>query len=111
MTSEFAKVRKGQSHWRIEGYDSTTKFFEAVLPGNLNDDEVTTIIQRLSCKRLSEDEIIGTSLRKNRRSSLLEPIVGRGGANARHSIFIDHGVSYIASFWKPGESPATSKFA
>ena len=104
MTSMFTKPRKGQGHWRIEGIDGTTTFYEAVLPGNLNDDEITTIIQRLASKHLSEDEIIGASLRKNRRTALLEPLRSRGSPNSRHTISIDHGIGYVASYRRPDEA-------
>jgi hypothetical protein len=79
----FTKLRKGQGRWKVEGVNSTTTFYEAILPGNLNDDEITTIIQRLASKHLTEDEIIGASLRKNRRTALLEPLRGRAGSNFR----------------------------
>ena len=54
MISMFTKLRKGQGRWKVEGVNSTTTFYEAILPGNLNDDEITTIIQRLASKHLTE---------------------------------------------------------
>jgi hypothetical protein len=108
VTSMFTRPRKGQGHWRIEGIEGTTTFYEAVLPGNLNDDEITTIIQRLASRHLTEDEIIGASLRKNRRTALLEPLRSRGGPSSRHIISIDHGIGYVASYWRAGETIPTN---
>jgi hypothetical protein len=66
-----------KGYWRIERLDRLDVTYERFVPGNLSEDEVTAIIQRLACKHLSEDEIIGASLRRPRRTALLETL--RGG--------------------------------
>jgi|ERR1700722_1004993 len=94
-----------KSCWRIEGYERFDKFFETRLPGHMTEKEIVTIIQRLACKHLSEPEIVTASLRKNRRTPLLEPLIGRPPQGLRTVISIDHGIEYRASYWRAGETP------
>jgi hypothetical protein len=103
MVTEFTKVQPRYGHWRLYGYKRIEKVYEAVLPGNMTDAQVTTLVQRLACRDLTEDEIVGASLRKNKKSTLLDVQLGRGGPNSRHTISCGHTVSYIAGYWKAGE--------
>jgi hypothetical protein len=91
--------------WRIEGYKQFDRVFQTRLPGNMSESEIVTIIQRLACRHLSEEEIVQASLRKNRRTSLLEPLIGRPPNGHRTTISIDHGTDYVASYWRAGEVP------
>jgi hypothetical protein len=47
--------------------------------------------------------IIGASLRKPHRTSLLEPIISQPGPQSRFSIFVSAGYDYIAGYWRAGE--------
>jgi hypothetical protein len=89
--------------WKIEGYRQSEKIFSTRVPGNLSEERIITIIQRLTCKHLSEDEIVAASLRKPKRTALLEPIIGRPPTNKRINISIGHTVDYVASYWREDE--------
>jgi hypothetical protein len=52
------------ANWRIEGFDGTEKIFDHVVPGNLSDKEITTILQRLAARHLEPSETVFASLRK-----------------------------------------------
>jgi hypothetical protein len=67
MASRYTKPSPNKPCWLIEGYKSTTRTYVAIPPANLSNGEITTILQRLLSRHLSEDEIIGASLRKPRR--------------------------------------------
>jgi hypothetical protein len=75
--------------------------FQTRLPGHITEEEIVKIIQRLACKHPSEEEIISASLRKDKRTSLLEPLIGRPPQGLRTVILIDHGTE--ASYWRAGE--------
>jgi hypothetical protein len=70
----------------------------------MSEEEIVTIVQRLACKHLSEAEIVAASLRKNKRTSLLEPLIGRPPQGLRTVISIGHGIEYRASYWRAGET-------
>jgi len=91
--------------WLIEGYERFDRFFETRLPGYMSEEKIVVIIQRLACKHLSEEEIGAASLRKNKRTSLLEPLIGRPPQGLRTVISINHGTEYRASYWRAGEVP------
>lgn len=63
-----------KSVWEIKGYDGIEEFFSDEVPGNLSEDEMRMLLQRLAARHLSEREIVGASMRKNspRHNSLLE---------------------------------------
>jgi hypothetical protein len=90
--------------WKIEGIDSTTVVFEAVLPGGYSKNEIKTILQRLACMNLTADEIVSASLRAPRRTSLLETKTASPPHGKRLTIWIDGGaVDYVAGYWRGGE--------
>lgn len=62
--------------WRITKWDGDTLKGSWDLPAHISNPEMETILQRLVCQSLSEDEIISASLRRNDRghSVLLERI-------------------------------------
>jgi hypothetical protein len=91
--------------WLIEGYERFDRFFQTQLPGHMSDEEITTIIQRLACRHLSEAEIVAASLRKGKRTSLLEPLIGKAPHGLRTVISINHGTEYRASYWRADETP------
>jgi hypothetical protein len=95
-------------YWKIEAMDGFDTTFETLIPGNLTRTEVTTIIQRLACRHLTESEIISASLRKPRRTSLLEPLIGTRPASKRETVSIGHTVNYVASFWREDELTESS---
>ncbi|SEH49649.1 hypothetical protein SAMN04244559_02634 [Magnetospirillum fulvum] len=82
--------------WKIRKYDGLDQKGEWSISGALSEDEVCTLLQRLVSQNLSEDEIIGASLRRNdpRYFTLLERI-GKGSP-----ISFGHGVHYTAQFEK-----------
>src|ERR1700686_1505781 len=99
----FKTGKKSSPCWTIQGIDSTTPVFFGILPGNLSENEITAIVQRLACRRLTDSGIVGVSLHKPKRSTLLEVTKGGGGPNARFTIFTSGAVDHIAAYWKTEE--------
>ena len=90
--------------WKIQGIHSTTVVFKGELPGGYSNGEITTILQRLACRHLTDEEIISASLRKGRRTSLLEAKTAGPPHGNRLTIWIDGTtVDYIAGYWRAGE--------
>ena len=48
--------------WIIRKYESNALKWEKVLPGNMSNKRVETVLQRLVCQNLSADEILSSSL-------------------------------------------------
>ena len=63
--------RKPKRYWRIEIEERHEVVFRRKLPGNLTENEIGRILQRLACRDLSAAEIIACSRRKNWKTSLL----------------------------------------
>jgi hypothetical protein len=84
--------------WRVEGYDGNERFLEKELPGNLGDNEIIRLLQRLACKNLTHDEILAASLRPKARNyvALLEPEIDDNPSN-RYSIRLGTNPHYVAS--------------
>ena len=91
-------------YWKIEGYDSSNKTFERVLPeGSLSEGEIVVLLQRLTARHLDEDEVVSSSLRRNAAgyASHLESHFDQGG---RPMIRVgDSGPCYVASIWEGDE--------
>jgi hypothetical protein len=51
--------------WRIEGWDGQTQILQRDLPGYLEEDEISVLLQRLVCTNLSPVAVVRASLRKN----------------------------------------------
>lgn len=94
--------KRSRAVWRIEIQQRFEVLYRRDVRGDLTEVEVTSIIQRLACRNLSEDEIVSASLRKPAKTSLLEPIVGLP-SQGRHVVWIDHGLVYVATRWRAGE--------
>ena len=91
----------------IEGYDGANLIFKGgpVPLGNLTDEGIIRLLQRLACKGLDEEEIIAASLPKNAKGyhPLLDPQFDRGGH--RRWVTVGHGIKYTASIWSEDELP------
>ena len=70
-----------KAYWKIEVQKRFETTYTRYLSGDLTENEITVIIQRLACRHLSEEEIISASLRKSKKTSLLE--ASRGGPPPR----------------------------
>ena len=54
------------SVWRICGYDGIEPLFErTIAAGSMTNQEMTTLLQRLASRHLSDDEIVSASMRTN----------------------------------------------
>ena len=52
--------------WKIRGYDDLEPIFERTIAGgSLSEQEMTTLLQRLASRHLSDDEVVSASLRRN----------------------------------------------
>jgi len=74
--------------WKIRGWDGDKLIFEREVAGNLSEPEVSTMLQRLACRHLSDAEIIRASLRKNDPdyAGLLERVGTRNPICYGHSL-------------------------
>ena len=51
--------------WKIKGWDGNSVVFEREMLGNLSETEISTTLQRLVARNLSNEEVIDASRRKN----------------------------------------------
>ena len=65
---------KGKDVWRIEGFDGTELIFRSDVPSHLlSDRQVEELLRRLVSRHLSEEEVVGASLnRKTKHTMLLD---------------------------------------
>jgi hypothetical protein len=99
---------QAKSYWKIEVLDGFSVAFERYVRGDLTEAEITTILQRLACRNLNENEIISASLRRPARTALLEPVIGGPPSRGtRHTVFIQHDLTYMASCWRADELPSS----
>ncbi len=78
--------------WRIKKYDGMDLLGEWSVSGRLSEKEICSMLRRLVSRNLSDDEIIGSSLRKNDSGYLpLLEQVGRG-----NPICFGDGIHYTA---------------
>jgi hypothetical protein len=90
-------------YWVIDitkGFDTV---FRKRLPGNLSNQEVTTILQRLASRKLSPEEVIAASIRKPNRTTLLEVRVDGPPHGKRTMIWLPAFLDYKASYWREDE--------
>jgi hypothetical protein len=73
------------------------------LPGNLSNQEITTILQRLAARSLSPAEVIAASVRKPGRTPLLEARVDGPPQGKRVMIWLPAALDYTASYWRGDE--------
>lgn len=83
--------------WKIEGFDGAQKIFEQTVDGELSQQEIAIILQRLVCKFLSEKEIVGSSLRKNHCDYLVHLEPQFDNALGRHHVMVGDNPHYIAT--------------
>lgn len=90
-------------YWVIE----ITKGFDTVyrkrLAGNLSNQEVATILQRLASRHLSPMEVIAASIRKPNRTTLLETSVVSPPQGKRFMIWLPAFPDYRASYYREDE--------
>jgi hypothetical protein len=86
---------EGRAPWIIEEYDGTEVIARIEAPGTLSVTTVGILLQRLLCRHLDAEQILGSTLRRNSvgREGILEPTVERSpqgvvsvtvGANVRY---------------------------
>jgi hypothetical protein len=83
--------------WRIEGFDSTERIYERTLDIRISDKQMIGLLQRLVCRHLSEDEIVGSSLRRNQTGYLAHLETRTDFALGRHYIMAGDNPHYVAS--------------
>lgn len=94
---------KNKRHWVIDitkGFDTV---FRRRLAGNLSNQEVATILQRLASRDLSPREVIAASIRKPNRAALLEVRVDGPPHGKRTMIWLPAFPDYKASYWREDE--------
>lgn len=90
-------------NWVIEITKGFETSFRKHLPGNLSAREITTILQRLASRDLSPREVIAASVRKPRRTSLLDVRVDGPPRGKRVVIWLPVCTDYKASYWRADE--------
>lgn len=81
--------------WKIKRWEGSDPTTVGELPGHLTKSEIATVLQRLLCRGLTEDEILRASRRRRDKSySPLLERVGRGspisyGTNPHYTAEID----------------------
>ena len=93
-------------HWMIEINHGHETVFRRHLPGALSEGEIATILQRLACRELSATEIIGASLRKPKRTNLLETSVAHPPNGKRTALWISLTSDFIAGRYSADELAA-----
>jgi hypothetical protein len=91
-------------YWVVDITKGSKTVFRKRLPGHLSTQEIATILQRLASRDLSPREVIAASIRKPRRTPLLEVRVDgppRGGK--RMMIWLPACPDYKASCWREEE--------
>lgn len=90
-------------YWVVEitkGFDTV---FRKRLPGHMSNQEITTILQRLASRELSSEEVIAASIRKPKRTGLLDARVDGPPNGKRMMIWLPALNDYKASFWHEDE--------
>ena len=88
--------------WRIEGVDGTTEIFSRSVP-NVEEAEMRTILQRLACRHLTEDEIVSASLRRNMKDYRDDLVIRRMGGKC-FGLMTTGTPCYIASLQEAHDS-------
>jgi len=94
---------RNKRYWVVDitrGFDTMLR---KRLPGNLSNQEVATILQRLASCNLSPMEVIAASIRKPYRTSLLEVRVDGPPNGKRTMIWLPAFPDYKASYWREDE--------
>ena len=93
----------GKRYWRIEGFVGADKTYEKLIPeGALNESAITALLQRLSARRLTEDETVSSSLRHGAPDYLphLEPQISK---DEHHTIRVGTDAYYVAGIFARDE--------
>ena len=90
-------------YWVIDINKGAETVFRKRLSGGLSTREITTIIQRLASRDLSPREVIAASIRKPRRTHLLEERVDGPPRGKRTMIWLPACPDYTASYWREDE--------
>ncbi len=94
---------RNKRYWVIEISKRFDTVFRKRLAGNLSNLEIATILQRLVCRNLSPMEVIAASIRKPKRTSLLEFRVDGPPNGKRTMIWLPAFSDYTASYWREEE--------
>jgi hypothetical protein len=92
-----------KGYWVIQITERFETVFRKRLPGNLSNQEISTILQRLAARNLSPGEVIAASVRKPKRTTLLEVRADGPPHGKRGMIWIPTFPDYTASFWRADE--------
>jgi hypothetical protein len=97
--------RKPKRYWRIEIEQRQKIVFRCRLPGNLTENEIATVLQRLLCRELTAKEVIANSKRGVDAASLLHVRAEYPPRAKRTLVYLTHFPTHIASLWLASEIP------
>ena len=97
--------REPKRYWRIEIGKRHAVVFRRRLPGNLTENEIGAILQRLACRELTAEEVITSSRRGGRDASLLHLRFEFAPKAARDLVYLTNIPGYVASRWLSEEIP------
>jgi hypothetical protein len=91
-------------YWVIEVTERFETVFRKRVAGNLSNQEVAAILQRLASRHLLPAEVIAASIRKPKRTTLLDwRIDGPPNGGKRPIIWLPAFLDYKASYWRQDE--------
>jgi hypothetical protein len=93
--------RKPKRFWIVSIEERQKVVFRRRLPGNLSENEIAMLLQRLACRKLSANEIVNNSERGSKKSSLLEVSFSQKGK--RPLVWLTYSPLYTGSLWDAGE--------
>lgn len=96
-------MQSQKRYWVIEITRRLETIFRKRLPGYLSTQEITTILQRLASRDLTPREIISASVRKPRRTHLLEARVDGPPHGKRVMVWLPGCLDYKAGYWREDE--------
>jgi hypothetical protein len=90
--------------WRIEIDEKTNVVFRRLLPGHLTPNEIAVILQRLACRNLSRNEVVGASIRAPKRTALLDARFDGPPKGKRQMVWLPTFPHYIARLGLTGNN-------
>jgi hypothetical protein len=109
-TCDLSSAADRSGFWRIEAYDKDRCIFEKVISVSaFSKLTMRRLLQRLAASRLTEDQIIEASLRRNARGYAAHLEVRPLSAAARYTITCGSNPRFVASVWTRDEITGRQK--
>jgi hypothetical protein len=90
-------------YWVVDVTKGIVTVFRKRLPGNLSTGEIATILQRLASRDLTPGEVIAASIRKPRKTHLLDARIDGPPHGKRVMVWLPECPDYKAGYWREDE--------